>query len=471
MRPVLRIAIYCLVSLILLSQKHSSAAEAEGGLTPQMLSELRNSCHMTDHDKAIYNAITANDVQKLALNRDMVNSYNNLFSHKIKTNGITNQKSSGRCWLFAGLNIMRPKMIEKYKLNDFEFSEIYLTFYDKLEKANTFLENIIATSDRDYYDRELDLILGSPFGDGGYWQYVVDLIEKYGVIPKEAMRETYNSNNTRMMDKLISRKLRQDALTLRKMYNDGSDLQVLRTEKEKMLSEIYKMLILNFGEPPKTFTWQYEDRDTVLSKPKVYTPLKFYKDIVGVNLRDYVSLVDHPAVERWKYYQIRLTRNIYDSNDITFINLPIDELKKFALKSVLDDEPVWFANDVGKQNYRDKGLLASGVYDYSPIYETDFGLTKLDKLVLKDSAPNHAMVLIGVDVVKGKPVKWLIENSWGSKRGDNGRWTMYDSWFNDYVYEVVINKKYLPKKILKLLETEPTVLPPWDPMSSKIRIP
>ncbi|PJA26524.1 MAG: aminopeptidase [candidate division Zixibacteria bacterium CG_4_9_14_3_um_filter_46_8] len=460
----------CLLLAAILVMPPNNYAAVEGALDAAILDQFRLSCAMNSSDRAIYNALTNNDINELALNRDLVNDHNTLFSHKVKAKGITNQKSSGRCWLFAGLNIMRPTMIEKYKLGEFEFSEIYLTFYDKLEKANTFLENIIATRDRDYLDRELVFIVEHPFDDGGYWDYVVDLIEKYGVVPKEVMPETHNSNNTGMVNQLIIRKLRQDATVLRDMSQKGADEKALRAKKMEMLGETYKMMVLNLGEPPKSFTWRYEDRDTVLSKPKVYTPQEFYRIAVGVDLKDYVSIVDHPARERMKYYRMNWTRNIHDTEDISFINLPIDRLKEFALKSVLDDQPVWFANDVGKQNDREHGILADGVLDYSSIYGTDFKLTKADRLLLRDSAPNHAMVLIGVNLIDGKPEKWLVENSWGSEKGDGGKWTMYDSWFDEYVYEVIINRKYIPKDILQLMETKPVELPPWDPMWELLRI-
>ncbi len=450
-----------LLLAVLLSQVCSAS---QGAIDEPLLERLRSSSIRTDHDRAMYNALTENDINKLALNRDMVNTHNTLFSHKIKTKGITNQRSSGRCWLFAGLNILRPKMIEKYKLSDFEFSEIYLTFYDKLEKANTFLESVIATADKDLMDREVEFIIRHPFDDGGYWDYVVDLIEKYGVVPKEVMPETHNSSNTGMMNRLITRKLRQNASVLRGLYRDGAAAEVLRQEKTRMLEVIYKMMTLNLGEPPTEFTWRYEDRDTVLSEPRRYTPQDFYLEAVDVDLKDYICLVDHPLQQRNKLYRIKWTRNISDGEDITFINLPVAELKEYTLRSVLNDEPVWFANDVGKQNYREHGILAESIYDYSLIYGADFKLTKRDRLLLRDSSPNHAMVLIGVDVKDDKPVKWLVENSWGGERGDGGKWTMYDSWFDEYVYEVVIHKKYLPRDIIETLDTEPVTLPPWDPM-------
>jgi bleomycin hydrolase len=448
----------------------NDAPSAPGALTPGLLNRFSSATVMSDRDRAAYNALTNADIRDMALNRDIIKDHNTLFSHMIKTRGITAQRSSGRCWLFAGLNVIRPKMIKKYKLSDFEFSQIYLTFYDKLEKANTFLEWIIETADQDVMARDVEFILRHPFGDGGYWDYVVDLVEKYGLIPKSAMAETHSSENTALMNRVISGKLRKSASILRAMYEEGVPGDRIREHKEEMLGEIYRMLVLNLGEPPREFVWRYEDRDSVLSKPRLYTPQQFYRDAVGVDLRDYVALGDHPGKPRYKLYEIRLTRNIYDRSDVEFINIPIEEIKEYASKSILDDEPVLFSCDVGKDNYRKKGIFAVDIYDYSPVYDADLRLTKKERLLLRDTSRNHGMVFIGVDVEDGRPVKWRVENSWGTERGDGGKWTMYDSWFNEYVYGAVIHKKYIPKGVLKILEEKPEILPQRDPLWEMMRM-
>jgi bleomycin hydrolase len=364
---------------------------------------------------------------------------------------------------------MRPLVIDRLKLNDFEFSQNYLFFWDKMEKANTFLENVISTQDRDLLDREVVLILSDPFPDGGYWSYVVDLINKYGLIPKAVMPETQNSSNTGMMDNLIARKLRQDATVLREMSKKGAKINELRERKVEMLKEIYHMLVLNLGMPPTEFQWRYEDRDTVVSQLKTYTPQTFFEEVVGVNLNDYVSLVNSPNHPYNQLYQIRRTRNLYDSPDVTFINLDVKQLREFALLSVLKDDPVWFACDVGKDQDGEKGIMAPDIYDYQSIYGVDLQLTKSDRLLYRESSANHAMVFVGVDTLNSQPTKWLVENSWGDAKGNKGYWTMYDKWFDEYVYEVIINKKYLPQDILDILKTKPEELPPWDPMSSMLK--
>lgn len=455
--------------MVLTSASSFPQTPPEGSLNSEVLSKIEQSFKTDSQSKTILNALTNNEIGNLTLSREVVVSNNDLFNHRIKTKGITNQKNSGRCWLFAGLNIMRPLVIAKLKLNDFEFSQNYLFFWDKMEKANTFLENVINTRERDLLDREVVLILSDPFPDGGFWSYVVDLINKYGAVPKTVMPETHNSNSTGMMDNLIARKLRQDATVLREVSAKGVKIDQLRERKVEMLKEIYRMLVLNLGMPPTEFQWRYEDRDTVVSQAKTYTPQTFFKEVVGVDLNDYVSLVNSPNHAYNQLYEIRRTRNLYDSPDVTFINLDMKQLREFALLSVLKDEPVWFGCDVGKDQDGEKGIMAPGIYDYQSLYGVDLHLTKSDRLRYRESSANHAMVLVGVDTLNSQPTKWLVENSWGDEKGNKGYWTMYDQWFDEYVYEVVVNKKYLPQSVVDILKTKPEELPPWDPMASMLR--
>jgi len=419
--------------------------------------------------RAMYNAITNNDLNELALNRDLIRQQDDMFSHKIKVKGITNQKSSGRCWLFAGLNIMRPKVIEKHKLNKFEFSEPYLQFWDKMEKANTFLENIIEMRDRDPLDREMEIILRKPIPDGGWWKYVVALIEKYGAVPLETMPETRSSEKTGDMNKILSKKLRLDAARLRDLSSEGKTLEELRAEKEKMLGEVYKILAMNLGEPPTEFEYRYEDKDSTVSSVKTYTPRSFFTDFVDVDLNQYVNVFSDPTKEYGKHYSMRLSRNMYDSDNIDYANTEIGALKEMAMKSVLDDEPVWFACDVGKDQSRDYGIMAMDIYDYGSVYDIDLGLSKSDRVTYRESAPNHAMVFVGIDMKDDKPVKWRVENSWGKDKGKDGYWVLYDSWFDNHVYNVIVNKKYVPEDILNIYKQDAIVLPPWDPMYAAIR--
>ena len=434
-----------------------------GGLSGEAIEKIRGSFEMDTHTRAMYNSITNNDISSLALNRDLLREHNELFSHKIKTKGITNQKSSGRCWLFAGLNVLRPVALEKYDLDEFELSQNYLAFWDKLEKANCFLENIIEFRKRDMMDREMEFILRKPIPDGGYWENVVNLVEKYGVAPSEIMPETNSSGNTRSMNALIGRKLRADAAKLRKMAKAKKSVKKLRAEKTKMLGEVYRMLVMNLGEPPKEFEWRFEDANSVLSEAKTYTPKGFFEEFAGVDMREYVNVFNDPSKEYGRHYSIDLTRNIRDGDDNHFANVKIEVLKEIASKAVLDDEPVWFACDVGKDQSRDHGIMAMGMFDYDSIYGTDMSMSKAERSLFRESVPNHAMVFVGVDMRAGKPAKWLVENSWGKDKGSDGLWALYDTWFDTNVYSVIVKKKYVPKEVLEIFEQRAKRLPPWDP--------
>jgi bleomycin hydrolase len=436
----------------------------ETGLTDGVVKEIRSSTYLSPSDRTVMNALTNNELPKVALNRKFISEHNNLFNHKIETKGITNQKKSGRCWLFAGLNMLRPRVIKKYKLKDFEFSQDYLFFWDKMEKSNFFLESVIETANRDLLDREVELLLKRPIGDGGLWSYVVNLIEKYGLVPKEVMPETYNSSHSRIMNSLISRKLRDDATVLREMVENGATDIELRSKKIEMLKDIYKMLVLNLGEPPSHFIWRYKDKDGKISEPKRYTPKEFYKKVVDVDLRDYVALMNYPGKGYDKLFQFDSARNIYDQTDPTYANLNINTMKELTLKSILDDEPVWFACDIIKDGDFEKGILSPEIIDYRSIYRVDMEMSKEERILYRESYGNHAMVFTGVDIKDSKPVKWLVEDSHGSKRGHEGHWTMYDDWFDEYLYIVIINKKYLPGEVKDIFRQKPIHLPPWDPM-------
>jgi len=466
-RLCFKMAVFLLFAVFILT---SAAFAVEGAMTSDMIQHIRTDFDMDTHTRAMYNAITNNDINSLALNRDVLRQHNDIFSHKIKTKGITNQKSSGRCWLFAGLNVMRPAVIQKYKLDKFEFSENYLAFWDKMEKANSFLERMIEFRNLDpVEDRALNILVSDPLGDGGWWSYVVDLIDKYGVVPKEIMPETNSSESTGGMNRLISQQLRADAVKIRKLSQEGKSVKQLRAEKTEMLAGIYRMLVMNLGEPPSEFPYRYQTSDSVVSEMKTYSPQSFYQEFVAVDLHEYVSLFDDPSKGYGKHFQIRLSKNMYDKNDVDYANVDVATLKNVAMKSVLDDEPLWFACDVGRDQYKKQGIMAMNIYDYNSIYNTDMTMSKADQTLFRESSPNHAMVFIGVDVKDEKPVKWLVENSWGEDIGDKGYWTMYDTWFDSHVYNIIVKKKYVPEDILKIYTQPAIVLPPWDPMFSMFR--
>ncbi len=496
----------------------------EGSLNPQTIERIRSSFQMDLHTRAMYNALTNTDIKELALNRDILWRHDETFSHKIKTKGVTNQKSSGRCWLFAGLNVLRYEVIQKYDLDEFEFSQNYLAFWDKMEKANRFLEYIIEFADRDPLDRELETILKMPFDDGGYWPNVVNLIEKYGAVPTKIMPETNSSDKTNDMNGLIALKLRADAAKLREIHQTGKSVEQMRLAKEEMLTDVYRMLVMNCGEPPTEFQWQYkpkddekdddadddddndvdnaddddkngndadddadddddddengndddengndDDENAWLYEKRTYTPKSFYQQVVAVDLSEYVNLFNDTTHDYGRHYRIKLSRNLYDGDDITYANVDIESIKKIAMDSILDDQPVWFGADVGKDQSSKHGIMAMEMFDYASIYNVDMSMTKAQRALYRESIRSHAMVFEGVDVKDDKPIKWWVENSWGKDKGSNGYWTLYDSWFDTHVYNIVVKKEYVPENILKIFDQEHIILPAWDPMLSVLR--
>lgn len=442
-----------------------SGSGSTGGIADTLIQNLIQH-RLQGNEKALADVVASRSVEEVSLNRDKYNAHNRLFNHIIKTGGVTNQKGSGRCWMFASFNVLRPAVIKKYNLKDFEFSENYLLFWDKLEKGNFFFQEMIDMADRPRDDRELEILLTDPIDDGGWWTYFADLVDKYGLIPKELMPETYNSSATGMMNKILTLKVKQMGLELRNMARDHATQKTLEARKEEMLAELFRLLVYHLGCPPTEFTWRYETNDSgkIAIYPEKLTPQTFFQKIVNQDLHSYVTLFNYPGKEYYCNYSLRLSRNMYDRHDLTVLNLPVDSLKAYALKAVLDSTPVWFACDVGQENYGTDGIMALDIYDYDLVYGTKFDMAKADLIENGLITPNHAMVFIGVDTVGGKPQKWLIENSWGADRGDKGLWAMYDDWFDRYMFGVIINKKYVSPQLLELFQQKPIELPPWDPM-------
>jgi bleomycin hydrolase len=456
-----------LLVFMVISGFNLAVGQSTHGIDQSSLEKLRSSFIMNETDKALQNAISNNDINKLALNREMVNQHNDLYNIKIDAKGITDQKSTGRCWMFAGLNLLRPAMLKKYNIAKFEFSQSYLFFWDKLEKFNYFLEAIIETRHKPIDDRELQTLVDGPIGDGGWWTYYTALIEKYGTMPKENMPETINSEKSKMMNKTIEYLALQDASILRKQSASGLSLKELQELKFGMLEEVYKILVYHLGIPPKNFNWRYVDKDDKITE-KSYTPQQFYKEVVGINLNDYVTIFNHPVHPFKKLYQVKFRRNMAEETDMTFINLDIEAAKLYTLNSLLDNEPVWFAADVSWQMERKIGIMAEGIYQYDALFGIEYQMSKAERIQYGVSSANHAMAFIGADTVEGKAVKWRVENSWGTDLGNKGYWTMYDSWFNQYVFTLIIHKRYLPEKVLAILKTKPTQLPTWEPLAKSV---
>ena len=445
------------------------AQSSGGSISDKMLQTFDNKLVMDEHTKAMINAVTNNKIKDLALNRELVGKIDHYFDYKIKTPRITNQKQTGRCWLFTALNVMRPKVVKAYNLKDFEFSQNYLFFYDQLEKSNLFLEGIIETREKEINDREVEWWFKHALADGGVWNMMVDLVEKYGMVPKEAMSETKNSENTYVMSRLINRKLKEYGIRLRDLSESGKSLDELRDKKTEMLSEVYRMLVISLGVPPKSFNWVYEDKDGNIIKRNNITPKEFYNDIITkthVSLRDYVMMMNDPTKDYNNIYEIKYYRNRYDGINWTYINLPNDVLKGFAKKSILADEAMYFSCDVDKQLNLTDGVLELNQYDYESIFGVKFGMDKKERILSFESGSTHGMALIGIDTTESGAVKkWLLENSYGPEEGHNGFLTMTDQWFNEFGFRLVVNKKFLSEDVLKILERKPVLLPPWDPMN------
>ena len=450
---------------VLLCFNNFAQDKKEGAINNEMLKRLHDSVKMDNYTKAMQNAVSNNDISTLAFNRGLIDKIDEHFAHKIEIKGITDQKKTGRCWLFTGLNVLRPKIIKKYNLKEFEFSENYLFFWDQLEKANLFLEAIIETKMEEIDSRKVEWLFKNPIGDGGVWNMMVDLVEKYGMVPNEAMQESFNSENTKMMNRLIKRKLREGGINLRNL-SQNNNFEKLRKEKEKILAEVYRILIISLGAPPQNFTWRFEDKDGKISQSKDYSPLSFYKEMIETELINYVMLMNDPAKKYHKLYEIEYSRNRYDGNNWKYINLPLEELKQFAKKSILADESMYFSCDVGKQINREKGIVAKDLYDYESLFGVKFGMNKKERIQTFESASTHGMALVGVDTsASGQTTKWLLENSWGKDKGFEGFLIMTDDWFSEYMFRLVVQKQFLPAKVLDVLKQKPILLPPWDPMS------
>jgi bleomycin hydrolase len=387
------------------------------------------------------------------------------FSIEIETGKITNQKQSGRCWLFAALNCMRFQVMKKLNLETFELSQNYQMFWDKLEKANFFLDSIIETAGEERDSRLIAHLLSSPEGDGGQWDMYCAIADKYGCVPKYVMPETFQSSQTRAMVGLITVKLREDAKILREAVKAGKDVQAI---KKDMLSEIYRILAISLGEPPKKFTFECRDKDKNFHRDDAITPKEFFDKYVGLALRDYVSIINAPTADKpyFKTFTVDFLGNVAGGRPVKYLNLPADDMRALAIAQLSDGEPVWFGCDVGQMLMREQGIMGMNTYDYESLLDVKFGLDKAGRLDYGESLMTHAMVFLGVNLVDGKPNRWKVENSWGDKSGLDGYYIMTDEWFGEYNYQVVVNRKYLSAEQNAMFDQEPIRLKPWDPMGS-----
>ena len=423
-------------------------------------------------NKIISDAVIKNGINNTAINRDSIIKMQHTFSEEIKTGKITDQKKSGRCWLFAGLNKLRYAIAQKLNLNlsekeGFELSQAYLMFWDKLEKANYFLESIIETRREKVDSRLVMWLLGNPMQDGGQWDMFINLVEKYGIVPQYIMPESFHSSDSFLMDKILNLKLREYTKILREDLKEREEKE-LRVRKEGMIKEFYALLCHFFGEPPKVFDFEYRDKKNKFHRDMNLTPLEFYKKYSSVKVSDYISIINAPTKDKpfGKTYTVKYLGNVKEGRKVLYLNLKIEELKKLTISQLRDGETVWFGCDVGQMLGTKAGIMDLELYNYKEVLDTFFDLSKADRLNYGDSLLTHAMVFTGVNIVEDSPNRWKVENSWGKYNGKDGFFVMSDEWFNQFMYQVVVNKKYLSEEFLASLEKTPIELEPWDPMGS-----
>ena len=451
------------LALALMAVGTLSAQQNKGGITEKMMQEIRLGQTNSQAEKAARNALALNSVSELATNADNLAMIDTNFSHRVRTKGITDQHQSGRCWLFTGLNVLRAKMIDDLDLAELTFSHNYLFFYDQLEKSNLFLQGVIDTKHLPMDDRQVEWLFKNPLSDGGQFTGVSNLVMKYGVVPAEIMPENYQSNNTTQVGNLLKLKLREYGLVLRAQKDRRAPV-ALKTE---MLKEIYSMLVRAYGVPPTEFEWTLRNKEGEVVSTKNYTPQSFYKEYFGdIDLENnYVMVMNDPSREYYKVYEIEYDRHVYDGDNWVYLNLPIDEVKALAIASIKDNTAMYFSCDVGKYLLSKKGTLDIANFDYESLMGVEFPMNKEERIRTFASGSSHAMTLIAVDLdEQGNAKKWMVENSWGSSAGWKGNLIMTDEWFEEYMFRVVVDKKYIPAETLKLLEQKPIMLPSWDPM-------
>lgn len=448
------IMLACLMAMAL------GAQAQQGGITQDMLNQIKSSYKHTPADKAIYNAMAETSIAVLAKNHENLANFDTNFINKVVSHGITDQQQSGRCWLFTGLNVLRAQMMAKYGLDEMEFSQNYCFFYDQLEKANLFLQGIIDTREKPMDDKMVEWLFRNPISDGGQFTGISDVIGKYGVVPSSVMPETYSSENTSQIARLVGLKLREFGLQLRDEAAKGVKVSALEAKKTEMLSTVYRMLALAFGEPVERFTW------TMNGETKEYTPQSFYQEYLGNDLtNNYVMLMNDPSREYYKCYEIDFDRHVYDGKNWTYVNLPVEDIKAMAIESIKDSTMMYFSCDVAKFLDSKRGTLDLKNFDYESLMGTTFGMNKKQRVQTFASGSSHAMTLMAVDLDKdGKPKKWMVENSWGAEAGYKGHLIMTDEWFDEYMFRLVVEKKYVPEKVLNILKQKPIRLPAWDPM-------
>lgn len=418
---------------------------------------------------ALENAISHNGLLTSLEKRSSAVENTPVFSLDLTKDRVSDQKASGRCWMFAALNTFRHKMIAGFQLEDFELSQAHTFFWDKYEKSNWFLEQMLATADQELTSRKVKFLLDTPQQDGGQWDMVVSLFEKYGVVPKSVYPESISSGNSRELNQILNKLLRQDAQILRELVAEGANSAELQAKKEELLQEVFNFLAMNLGLPPRQFDFSYRDKDNNFHSESGLTPQVFFKKYVDLKLDDYVSIINAPTADKpyGKSYTVEMLGNVVGSKPVRYLNVEMDRLKELAIAQMQAGETVWFGSDVGQSSNRKAGIMADGMYDFTSSMDIQLTQDKAGRLDYSESLMTHAMVLTGVDLDENeKAKKWKVENSWGEKVGNKGYFVASDSWMDEYTYQIVVRKEFLTEAELAAYEAEPIVLAPWDPMGA-----
>ena len=446
----------------------TAGAQKQGGISASMLQQIEKSQGSTATNKALFNAVASNRIDNLAKNFSNRNTFDTHFSVETTKQSIHDQKSSGRCWMFSSFNVFRADFARHHADSlSVEFSHNYLFFYDQLEKANLMLQGVIDNAKKPMDDVRVQFFFKNPLNDGGTFCGAADLAPKYGLVPKSVQPETFSAENTSKISSLISSKLREYGLELRKMVANGKKAQAIDARKTEMLSTVYRMLAMALGEPVKEFTYQFRNRcGEPVGEPRRYTPLEFYNETVGHQLAGtFIMVMNDPRRPYHKTYEVEYDRHVYDGTNWKYLNLPMEDIAKLAIASLKDGKKMYSSYDVGKQFDRELGYLDTENFDYASLFSTTFPMNKADRIATFDSGSTHAMTLVAVDLDKdGNPLKWKVENSWGPNNGAQGCLIMSNRWFNEYMFRLVVDKKYVPENLQKEFEQKPVMVMPEDPL-------